>query len=286
MKLFLNLVAVQVYGGITNKIHFPFFLNMTTRTSSSTGTNPRSKKARKDFDLTCPIGAGMLEDEITFPCGHYVCVACWKKVLNQQCPICRTPIPLGWKPRANRSLRHAINNVDRKTKCGLIFKLKEARFHRETCVECLKKDLDEKTTELNTWVNHSRTLQHSLDDAKEINNLLSVELERYAEMLHAEAQRNNLRDSFQNMLAHVHNVANTHNVDEDEFSIPRARTHNVDEDEFSIPRARAFAQDNIETNFEEEEVEEGQVEEGQVEEGQVEEEREVGRVELISRERL
>ena len=76
-----------------------YFPKMLTRASSKR-FQPPTKRARVEFDLQCPIGLETIENEVTFPCGHYICAGCWNKTLQQSCPICRAPIPLGFRPLA------------------------------------------------------------------------------------------------------------------------------------------------------------------------------------------
>lgn len=174
-----------------------------TSTPSSPTIQPRLKKPRAAYDLTCPIGLATLETEVTFPCGHYVCGSCWGSTVARQCPLCRAAVPIGWKPKANQGLRRAINNAERTARCGKKLKLSALRIHRRSCIACVKAELAEQRAETEALTTRVNTLTTALERGEAMNNLLTVELHNYTDMFHQD-QFTDMYSAAREILNHVH----------------------------------------------------------------------------------
>jgi len=95
------------------------------------------RKPEPNLDLTCPIGLDLIEDEVTLPCGHYMCQVCWEKSGKNRCPICRLNVDLTWVPTPNKVLRKKLCTIKRKARCGQSFTLTALRLHQSECRECI-----------------------------------------------------------------------------------------------------------------------------------------------------
>lgn len=134
-------------------------------------------KTNMMFDVTCPIGLELIENEVTLPCGHYMCCLCWEKSGKSRCPICRFTVESNWMPRANRELRVKLRQVTRQARCGKYFKLAELQSHRTYCTECIVGKLGDVIKEKNALERHILALERKIADANEtIQALRSVHI--------------------------------------------------------------------------------------------------------------
>lgn len=124
-----------------------------------------------ELDIVCPIHLEVMETEVTFPCGHYICAGCWKN--QDMCPKCRAHIPMNWTPSCNMGLRVKLGRVFRTAKCGEgPFKLKALRQHRKTCMSCMNVQMNEKNEEIRAYAHHIENIERDAETSMETIRLL------------------------------------------------------------------------------------------------------------------
>ena len=124
------------------------------------------------LDIICPIDLELMEDEVTLPCSHYMCWACWEKTDKTRCPICRYQIESTWVPNANKPLRQKIKRVKREARCGKFFTLTDLCIHRAECKTCILEKLKDVVMENKSLENRIIKLERQVVDANDTIHLM------------------------------------------------------------------------------------------------------------------